>query len=520
MILNFRDIVFLCLCGLLHIIYRNRRKPHLPLPPSLPRWPLVGNAFQIPRTYAHIFYQELGRKLGTKIMYLETFGKSIVVVNDAWIAKELLEKRSALYSSRPHITMLHDVIGATDHFAFMPYGDEWRNHRRLFQQHFSPKTLSRDEERILDFVRKGLLPNIYQDPRHVHDHVRSCVGGLSLSLTYGLPVLRNCDPLVRQSEETFTAAVAAAAPGKFLVSIVPMLKYIPEWVPGTTFKTIGRQIDEQLTLLKEGPYLNTLKNMDDGTAPVSFVSTSLERYQGTPDFENQALYIKQTALQIFGAASESSVAAAMTFILAMLIHPDIQRKAQQEVDSVVGMDRLPDFSDRPRLPYLSAIVKEVLRWNPIGPMGLPHMTTEEDVYEGYYIPKGCMVMSNTYAILHDEETFPNPKEFNPNRFIKDGILLDDILDPAVIATFGFGRRICPGAHTALSTLYLISASTLSLFDISPALDTEGKPIKVVPEFTAASVASKPLPFDCKLTPRQGKDVKDLLQEYLGTEVIL
>ncbi|KAF9451158.1 cytochrome P450 [Macrolepiota fuliginosa MF-IS2] len=517
-ILSLRDITFLCFCGLLHVIYRNRRRPRLPLPPSLPRWPFVGNAFQIPQNYAHVFYQELERKLGSKIMYLEAFGRSIVIINDAQIAKELLERRSALYSSRPRVTMLHDVVGATDHFSMMPYGEEWRNHRRLFQQHFSPKTLSRDQERTLEFVRKALLPNIYQDPRRVHDHVRGCMGGLSLFLTYGLPVLRNHDPLIQMSEETFNASTAAIAPGRFLANIVPMLKYVPEWVPGATFKTVGRQIGEQLTLLKEGPYLNTLRKMDDGTAPMSFVATSLEKYQDAPDYEYQALHIKQAAAQVFAAASETTVAATMTFILAMLKHPDIQRKAQDEVDSVVGPDRLPDFSDQPQLPYLSAVIKEVLRWNPVAPMGLPHMTTEEDVYEGYYIPKDCMVMSNTYAILHDEEIFPNPKEFNPNRFIKDGILLDDILDPSVIATFGFGRRICPGAHIALSTLYLISASILSLFDISPALDAEGKTIDVIPEFVSTSVVSEPLPFECKFSPRR-KDVEGLLQEYLGIEVI-
>ncbi|KAF9451150.1 cytochrome P450 [Macrolepiota fuliginosa MF-IS2] len=518
-ILSLRDIIFLSFCGLLHIIYRNQRRSHLSLPPSLPRWPLIGNAFQIPLTYAHIYYQELERKLGSKIMYLEAFGRSIIVINDAQIAKELLEKRSALYSSRPRITMLHDVVGDTDHFSMMPYGEKWRSHRRLFQQHFSPKTLSRDQERTMEFVRKALMSNLYQDSRHVHDHVRGCMGGLSLSLTYGLPVLRNHDPLVQLSQETFSAAAGSVAPGRFLVNVVPMLKYVPEWVPGATFKTVGRQIREQLTLLREGSYMDTLKRMDGGTAPASFVSTSLEKCRNAPDYEHQALHIKQTAMQIFGAASETSVAATMTFVLAMLNYPDIQRKAQEEVDSVVGPDRLPDFSDRPRLPYLLAIIKEVLRWNPIVPMSLPHMTTEEDVYEGYYIPKGCTIMSNTYAILHDEEIFPNPKEFNPSRFIEDGILLDDTLDPAVIATFGFGRRICPGAHIGLSALYLTCVSILSLFDISPALDADGKPIEAVPEFFAASLVSEPLPFECKFTPRKGKDVEGLLQDYLGTDVI-
>jgi len=209
----------------------------------------------------------------------------------------------------------------------------------------------------------------------------------------------------------------------------------------------------------------------------------------------------------------------MTFILAMLIYPNVQRKAKQELDSIIGLDRLPNFSDKPNLAYLSAIIKEVLRWNPIAPIGFPHLTTEEDIYEGYYIPKGCSVLPNIYAMLHDEKTFPNPTEFKPERFIRNGVISNDVPDPESVAAFGFGRRICPGSQVALSMIYITAASILTIFDISPVLDEKGNPVEVVPEFMAASIVSEPSPFQCKITPRQGKNVESLLQEYLSAEVI-
>jgi hypothetical protein len=116
-----RDFAIVCFCGIIHYIYRNHERRVLPFPPSLPRWPLVGNAFQLPLTHVHLFYQELGRKLGefigslcfnqhsanktlstlgSKVVYVETLGNPIIVVNDAGVAKDLLEKRSAIYSSR------------------------------------------------------------------------------------------------------------------------------------------------------------------------------------------------------------------------------------------------------------------------------------------------------------------------------------------------------------------------------------------------------------------------------------
>lgn len=75
-------------------------------------------------------------------------------------------------------------------------------------------------------------------------------------------------------------------------------------------------------------------------------------------------------------------------ILALLLHPHVQARAQREIDEVVGRDRLPDFSDRPRLPFVDAICREVLRWNVILPMAIAHASVRDDVYDGYFIPKG------------------------------------------------------------------------------------------------------------------------------------
>lgn len=118
------------------------------------------------------------------------------------------------------------------------------------------------------------------------------------------------------------------------------------------------------------------------------------------------------SLRASTAGAETTTGVIMTFILAMLTCQDVQHRAQSEIDSVVGYQRLPTFSDINGLPYFSAMIKEVLRcvffsywinmfnvldcvrWNPIGPLGVPHATTDEDVYEGYCIPKDCLVISN------------------------------------------------------------------------------------------------------------------------------
>ena len=82
--------------------------------------------------------------------------------------------------------------------------------------------------------------------------------------------------------------------------------------------------------------------------------------------------------------------------MAMALFPEAQRKAQEEIDRVVGTDRLPTFEDRENLPYVDALVKEALRWHPVVPMGVPHVTTEDDIYEGYFIPKGSILLPNIW----------------------------------------------------------------------------------------------------------------------------
>ncbi|KAI0301770.1 cytochrome P450 [Multifurca ochricompacta] len=161
----------------------------------------------------------------------------------------------------------------------------------------------------------------------------------------------------------------------------------------------------------------------------------------------------------------------MTFLTAILIRPDIQKRVQDELDAVTGRERLPTFEDRPKLPFVEAVCKETLRWRPVTPLAIPHATTKSDVYEGFFIPKGSVVIGNTWAILHDPDVYPEPEVFKPERFINpDGSVRED---PALTTAFGYGRRICPGRHFVDATLFIVVASLLSVFDIKRGRGGEG-----------------------------------------------
>lgn len=104
----------------------------------------------------------------------------------------------------------------------------------------------------------------------------------------------------------------------------------------------------------------------------------------------------------------------------MTQHGEVLRRAQEELDSVIGRDRMPDFVDEDSLPYCNAVVRETMRWRSVIAGGLAHMTTEDDVYDGYIIPKGTTVLANHWALHHDPAIYPEPMSFKPERFIRNG----------------------------------------------------------------------------------------------------
>ncbi|KAF9046690.1 cytochrome P450 [Panaeolus papilionaceus] len=130
--------------------------------------------------------------------------------------------------------------------------------------------------------------------------------------------------------------------------------------------------------------------------------------------------------------------------------------AQSEIDNITNRDRLPTFDHRPSLPYIEALMRELFRWRPPLPLNAPHLSTERDIYKGYYIPKGTVVIANIWAMSRNEGVYPEPEEFKPELFLNaDGSLKEE---DEFFISFGHGGRICPGKHIALGNLYIVVAS--------------------------------------------------------------
>jgi cytochrome P450 len=260
-------------------------------------------------------------------------------------------------------------------------------------------------------------------------------------------------------------------------------------------------------------WLNAKENLKNGKANPCFCANVAKVQEEEGFSDDQAAYIAGTLLE---AGSDTTSNTLYGFIQAMVVFPEVQTKAQEEIDRVCGDSRLPGLEDEPNLPYIRACVKETLRWMPTTPTGgVPHAVTQDDKYMGYTIPKAAGVMINTWAIHMDPNRYPDPRRFNPDRFEGDTQNSAEAANNPDVSkrdhfAFGSGRRICPGMHVAERSLFLGMSRLLWAFDFQPQLDADGKPIIPDPERLTQGFVVRPEDFEAVITPRS-KDRADLVE---------
>jgi len=348
----------------------------------------------------------------------------------------------------------------------------------------------------------GLLGNM-QGQHLTSRSYRSYVAALMLGVAYGYSPSTMDDSYIKMVQEALQIVVEAGGPSALLVDFMPILKHVPAWMPGMEFKRKGLRARGLIKDMERTPLERVKREMAAGIARPSIATVLLEEAMDTGSLDEAEEQEIASALgMMYAAGTDTTTTVLTTFILAMVLHPEVLKKAQAEIDSVVGNVRLPESSDRPALPYLEAVLKEVYRWLTPVPMGVPHQLTEEDEYEGFHMPKGSMVFTNIWAMLRDDEVYSDPDTFDPGRFL--GLSEDkaEETDPRRVV-FGFGRRLCPGRLLADSSVFIAAASVIAVFDIRKPTAPDGTEIALAPSFTSG-IVRHPQPFACEIRPRSGK----------------
>jgi Cytochrome P450 len=247
-----------------------------------------------------------------------------------------------------------------------------------------------------------MLHDLIETPSEYERHFERYSSGLIFRIGYGKVVETGNEPYVRKIVEVVHHVERVASPGAYLVDMIPILKYLPDFL--APFKQEAKTLHRQEIELFRSLLIDVKHRMESGDAPECFSKTYWENEDEYGLSVDEAAYVIGT---LFEAGTGTTAALMMSYCLCMCLHPEWQAQGQKEVDQVCG-DRLPQFEDLPQLPIARAIIKEVARWRPVTAggtshkfktnLGVPHQLIKDDVYLGYYLPAGTNIHPNQWHV--------------------------------------------------------------------------------------------------------------------------
>ncbi|KAH7397323.1 cytochrome P450 [Pyrenochaeta sp. MPI-SDFR-AT-0127] len=451
------------------LLYRLRKIGYRPAgyPPGPPTLPLIGNLHLMPKKNGHLQFQKWAKEYGP------------------------------IYSL---------ILGTKE------YGETWRMIRKIIHNNLNIKA-ARTYIPYQDLENKFMLVSFLEAPNLFIDHIRRYTNSLTTQMVFGFRTTSNQDPKLKQlfyGFEKFSAITGTQTAA--LLDIFPILRVLPDFV--LPLRRYAKELHKRESALYIGHWLDVKKTIKNGSAKPCFC-LDLVRAQDEMRFSDAlASYISGSLLE---AGSDTTAATLVGFVQAMVLFPEIARAAQEELDRVCG-DRFPTLDDEPHLPYIRACVKESMRWMPTDILGIPHAVIRDDEYMGYTIPKGAGVMWNVWTIHMDPKRHPDPRRFDPARYVNDNQTAAEAANNADPGkrdhfVFGAGRRLCQGMHIAERTLFLGIARMLWGFDFHPARAADGNNMMPNAEDLTEGLLVQPKPFSARIVPRNSEKVARIKLEW-------
>ncbi|OIW27060.1 putative cytochrome P450 [Coniochaeta ligniaria NRRL 30616] len=485
------------------------------LPPGPPTLPIIGNLHQIPTKRTHLKFTEWAKQYG-EIFSLKVGPGTTIVITSPRLIRQLVDKKSSIYNHRPTSYIGNRIISGGDHLLIMQYSDRWRTCRKLVHQFFMESMVVKHHVDVVDAEAVQMLRDFVVDPQGHMRHPKRFSNSIIMSLIYGTRTpsikTRHMVKLYDVMEEWSKVMEPGNTPP---VDIFPFLKWVPESLLGMWRSRAGHVGKEMNALYSEWVEYVVQRRKDSGSRDC-FVDRVLDQ-EGKVDIDRHGLYFLCGTLMEGGSDTTSSILIA--FIHAITKWPEVLKKAQAEVDAVVGGDRTPTWDDYAKLPYIASCVKEGHRWRPVVPLAFPHALAEDDWVDGYKLPKGSDVFVNAYGMHHDEKRFKNPDVFDPDHYKGVTALASELANGEYANRdhygYGSGRRLCPGIHLAERNLFVAMAKLVWAFDIGPGRDASGKVIE--PNVGQDAYSSGFLvcaeDFPCTITMRSEERKATILREY-------
>nr|TKS01845.1 hypothetical protein D5086_0000169520 [Populus alba] len=440
-------------------------------PPSPPTLPLIGHLHLL-TPVAFKGFHALNNKYGP-LLYLRLATYPAVLVSSAPLATEIFKALDIHFTSRIKSPFEDNLLfGSSTSFFNAPYGDYWKFMKKICttellgtRQMKKLKNVRREE--VVRFLSKMLEIGQKNEVANVSAEVLT----LANNSTCRMIMSARCSGEDNQAEkcrelvsESFDLAAKLA-----LFSVFGPLKRIGIWYLRKKIADVPKRYDELFENVlveheekakREGPHMENKDLMD----------ILLEVYHDkNAEIRITRKQMKTFFLDLFFGGS-STTAHSMQWLMAEMInHPEVFKKLREEMDSVVGRDRLVEDSDIPSLHYLQAVVKETLRLHPPAPI-ITRLSREDCKFGGFDVPRGTLAVVNAHSVMRDPEVWDKPDEFYPERFLlaipkeeadeKTGRKGQDLN----FWSFGGGRRRCPGVNLAFSLINATVAAMVQCFD--------------------------------------------------------
>nr|XP_003702175.1 PREDICTED: probable cytochrome P450 305a1 [Megachile rotundata] len=478
------SIVILILIAVGHKI---KKQPPGPFP-----WPFIGNVLLLTSLSRklgaqHLAFLELSKRYNSNLINYYIGSKRILVVSGNKYIQTVLNTPE--FNGRPWDLFIQVRNFGKKTGVTMNDGDDWKELRSWTERSMRYIGFGRTE--MFEIIKNELTTILTKLQQGGAQRLKPLINPVGINVIWTLATgkpfaegqkLQYFTDLMERRSRAFEMSGS-------VLSAFPWLRYVAPEISGyNVIRMLNNELKDFVTETIAEHKKRCTENKED------LIDMFLNKIEN--DSEPTSLFTEEQLTMILVdlfLAGCTTISTSLDFVfINMVLHQDIQRKVQQEIDSMIPKDRLPDLSDRPKLPYTEAVIKETQRMWPIFPIIGPRRVLADTKLGDYYIEKDSTVIINIYSANMDPDSFPDPHSFIPERFIENGVRKSD----ADFVTFGKGKRRCPGQAIATAAMFLLFTGILQRYSILPVPGKEPTSIEI-----SSGLAITPKPYEILAVPR-------------------
>ncbi|XP_063771264.1 cytochrome P450 2K6-like [Pseudophryne corroboree] len=448
--------ILLCLFVAI-LIYGRKRNIYHNFPPGPKPLPIIGNLHIFDMRKPYKTFNQLSEKYGS-VYSVQLGEEKMVVLTGYETVKDALVNHADEFSGRSKVPLFQDVLKG--HGVIFSNDENWKVMRRFTLSTLRDFGMGKQtiENRITEeseYLVKKI--NSYQGKPFDNTKVlNAAVVNIIVSILLSHRFDYEDPKLLRLMKVVNDNLKIAGSPTAMLYNAFPS---VMRWFPGF-LKTITDNLNEMHSFVRET--FTTQKKQLDVNDQRNLIDRFLVKQQEekpSPEFYFTNDNLIALVADLFIAGMETTSTTLRWGLLLMMKYPEIQRKVQNEIDKVIGTSE-PQAAHRKEMPYTDAVIHEVQRFGNIVPNNLPHATTQDVTFRGYFLPKGTTVIPLLTSVLYDKDHFQKAEEFYPEHFLDAG---GNFVKNAAFMPFSAGRRSCAGENLAKMELFMYFTKLLQNF---------------------------------------------------------